>query len=44
MLMARRHEAGVLSAELRPEFDRVAASMRLQLTAAARESLVASAR
>jgi murein DD-endopeptidase MepM/ murein hydrolase activator NlpD len=43
MLMARRHEAGVLSAQLRPEFDRVAASMRLQLAAAARESIVASA-
>lgn len=43
VLMARRHEAGVLSAQLRPEFDRVASSMRLQLAAAARESLVASA-
>jgi murein DD-endopeptidase MepM/ murein hydrolase activator NlpD len=43
ILMARRREAATLSAELRPEFDRVAGSMRAQLAAAARESMVASA-
>jgi murein DD-endopeptidase MepM/ murein hydrolase activator NlpD len=43
MLMAKRHEAPVLSAELRPAFDRVAASMRMQLAAAARETWLASA-
>ena len=42
-LMARRAEAATLSAELRPEFDRVARSMRVQLAAAARESVIASA-
>lgn len=43
-LMARRHEAPVLSAELRPDFDRVAGLMRVQLAAAARETTLASAR
>jgi murein DD-endopeptidase MepM/ murein hydrolase activator NlpD len=43
-LMARRHDTPVLSAELRPEFDRVASSMRMQLAAAARETMLASAR
>jgi murein DD-endopeptidase MepM/ murein hydrolase activator NlpD len=42
--MARRHEQSVLSAELRPEFERVAQSMRVQLAAAARETMLASAR
>jgi murein DD-endopeptidase MepM/ murein hydrolase activator NlpD len=41
-LMARRSEQAVLSAELRPEFDRTALSMRLQLAAAARETMLAS--
>ena len=41
-LMARRGEAAVLSAQLRPEFDRVARSMRVQLAAAAREMTLAS--
>jgi murein DD-endopeptidase MepM/ murein hydrolase activator NlpD len=41
-LMAHRHDAAVLSAELRPEFDRMALSMRLQLAAAARETMLAS--
>ncbi|MEJ6021789.1 M23 family metallopeptidase [Ramlibacter sp. PS4R-6] len=36
-LMAKRAEATTLSAELRPDFDRLARSMRLQLAAAARE-------
>jgi murein DD-endopeptidase MepM/ murein hydrolase activator NlpD len=36
-LMAKRNEAGVLSAELRPDFDRLARSMRVQLAAASRE-------
>lgn len=40
-LMAKRNEGGVLSAELRPEFDRLARSMRLQLAAASRETLLA---
>lgn len=43
MLMAKRHEAPVLSAELRPAFDRVAASMRMQLAAALRETSLAGA-
>jgi murein DD-endopeptidase MepM/ murein hydrolase activator NlpD len=43
-VMAKRNENMTLSAELRPEFDRVAMSMRVQLAAAARESMVASAR
>ena len=42
-IMARRNESTTLSAELRPEFDRVATSMRVQLAAAAREGTVASA-
>jgi murein DD-endopeptidase MepM/ murein hydrolase activator NlpD len=42
-IMAKRNENTVLSAELRPEFDRVALSMRVQLAAAAREGMVASA-
>jgi murein DD-endopeptidase MepM/ murein hydrolase activator NlpD len=37
-VMAKRAEAAVLSADLRPEFDRLARSMRTQLAAAARES------
>jgi murein DD-endopeptidase MepM/ murein hydrolase activator NlpD len=40
-LMARRAEAATLSAELRPEFDRLARSMRIQLAAAAREMQLA---
>ena len=40
-LMARRNEQTTLSAELRPEFDRAALSMRLQLAAAARETMLA---
>jgi murein DD-endopeptidase MepM/ murein hydrolase activator NlpD len=42
-LMAHRHDAPVLSAQLRPAFDRVAGSMRVQLAAAARETQLASA-
>jgi murein DD-endopeptidase MepM/ murein hydrolase activator NlpD len=42
-IMAKRNESTTLSAELRPEFDRVATSMRVQLAAAAREGTVASA-
>jgi murein DD-endopeptidase MepM/ murein hydrolase activator NlpD len=42
-LMARRNEANTLSAELRPDFDRLAQSMRIQLAAAARETMLASA-
>ncbi|HUR88712.1 MAG TPA: M23 family metallopeptidase [Ramlibacter sp.] len=42
VMVARRSEQTTLSAELRPEFDRLAQSMRLQLAAAARESWVAS--
>jgi len=37
-VMAKRAEATVLSAELRPDFDRLARSMRMQLAAAARET------
>jgi murein DD-endopeptidase MepM/ murein hydrolase activator NlpD len=43
-VMARRNESTTLSAELRPEFERAAASMRVQLAAAARETVVASVR
>lgn len=43
-LMARRSEAAVLSADLRPQFDRLARSMRMQLAAAANEATLASAR
>jgi murein DD-endopeptidase MepM/ murein hydrolase activator NlpD len=42
-LIAHRHEGSVLTAQLRPEFDRVAGMMRIQLAAAARETLLASA-
>lgn len=40
-LMARRAQAAVLSAELRPDFDRLARAMRIQLAAAARETQLA---
>lgn len=43
-LMAHRHDAPVISAELRPSFERVAGLMRVQLAAAARETMLASAR
>jgi hypothetical protein len=43
LAMAKRHEAPALSAQLRPEFDRVAGMMRVQLAAAARETQLASA-
>ena len=43
VMVARRSETTTLSAELRPEFTRVANSMRLQLAAATRESVMASA-
>jgi murein DD-endopeptidase MepM/ murein hydrolase activator NlpD len=43
-MMARRNENTVLSAQLRPDFDRIAQSMRVQLAAAARETVLASAR
>jgi murein DD-endopeptidase MepM/ murein hydrolase activator NlpD len=42
-LIARRHEGTPLSAQLRPEFERVASMMRIQLAAAARETMFASA-
>jgi murein DD-endopeptidase MepM/ murein hydrolase activator NlpD len=42
-LIARRHEGTPLSAQLRPEFERVASMMRIQLAAAARETVLASA-
>jgi murein DD-endopeptidase MepM/ murein hydrolase activator NlpD len=42
-LIAHRHGAPVLSAELRPAFDRVAGLMRVQLAAAARETVLAAA-
>lgn len=42
-LIARRHEGTPISAQLRPEFDRVASIMRIQLAAAARETVLASA-
>jgi murein DD-endopeptidase MepM/ murein hydrolase activator NlpD len=42
-LIARRHEGTPLSAQLRPEFERVANIMRIQLAAAARETVLASA-
>jgi murein DD-endopeptidase MepM/ murein hydrolase activator NlpD len=41
-LMAHRHNAPVLSADMRPAFDRVAGLMRVQLAAAARETQLAS--
>lgn len=41
--IAHRHEGAVLSAALRPDFDRVAAMMRVELAAAARETVLASA-
>lgn len=44
MLMAKRNDTPVLSAQLRPDFDRVAGLMRVQLAAAARETTLASAR
>jgi murein DD-endopeptidase MepM/ murein hydrolase activator NlpD len=42
-VIARRHEGTPISAQLRPEFDRVASVMRIQLAAAARETMLASA-
>lgn len=43
IMLARRGGQQTVTAELRPDFDRVAHSMRMQLAAAARESMVASA-
>jgi murein DD-endopeptidase MepM/ murein hydrolase activator NlpD len=40
-VMAKRAEAAVLSADLRPDFDRLVRSMRVQLAAAARETQLA---
>lgn len=42
-VMAHRHDSPVLSAQLRPAFDRLAGLMRVQLAAAARETELASA-
>lgn len=43
ILMAKLHGGTPLSAQLRPEFERVAGAMRIQLAAAARETVLASA-
>jgi murein DD-endopeptidase MepM/ murein hydrolase activator NlpD len=40
---ARRHDGVTLSAEAKPDFDRLAGAMRLQLAAAASSAVVASA-
>jgi murein DD-endopeptidase MepM/ murein hydrolase activator NlpD len=42
VMMARHNQENTVPAELRPQFAQVANSMRLQLAAAARESIVAS--
>jgi murein DD-endopeptidase MepM/ murein hydrolase activator NlpD len=42
VMMARHNQENTVTAELRPQFDSVVQSMRLQLAAAARESMVAS--
>jgi hypothetical protein len=41
-MMARHNQENTVTADLRPQFDLVAHDMRLQLAAAARESMVAS--
>jgi murein DD-endopeptidase MepM/ murein hydrolase activator NlpD len=41
-MMARHNQENTVTADFRPQFDRVAHDMRLQLAAAARESMVAS--
>jgi len=41
-MMARHNQENTVTAELRPQFDQVVQGMRLQLAAAARESMVAT--
>jgi murein DD-endopeptidase MepM/ murein hydrolase activator NlpD len=44
VMMARHNQDNTISAQLRPQFERVANSARIQLAAATRETTVASAR